>query len=258
MSWIDMNSLVIQDPVPILLHINKHHLQNDQHMGWVTRLSHNGDHNSLLSRAHVMMTKPYEKKFKFGVQIPRGTREAYLLDLQNGNTLWQEAIFKEVNQLNHFKTFIILDVDQDPPKGYSRIPYHIIYGVKWDGRRKARLVANGNMVDPSDDIYSGVVSIESLRISFLIAQLNDLNICAADISNAYLFAKAKEKVYFVAGKEFGKEMEGRILIIDKVLYGLPISGFQFHQHLATNLRSLGFIPSKSESAFWRRDREDHY
>ena len=107
----------------------------------------------------------------------------------------------------------MLDVDQDPPKGYSRIPYHIVYDVKWDGRRKTRLVANGNMVDLSDDdIYSGVVSIESLRIGFLIAQLNDLNICTADISNAYLFAKAKEKVYFVAGKEFGKEMEGKFLL----------------------------------------------
>ena len=39
------------------------------------------------------------------------------------------------------------------------------------------------MVDASDDdIYSGVVSIESLRIGFLISQLNDLNICAGDIS----------------------------------------------------------------------------
>ena len=83
MSWIDMNSLVIQDPIPILVYINKHHLQRDKHIGWVTKLSHNGDHKSQLSRAYVMMTKPYEKKFKFGVQVPRGTREAYHLDLQN-------------------------------------------------------------------------------------------------------------------------------------------------------------------------------
>ena len=61
MSWVDMNSLVVQDPVPILLYINKHHLQNDQYIGWITRLSHNGDHDSLLSRTYVMMTKPYEK-----------------------------------------------------------------------------------------------------------------------------------------------------------------------------------------------------
>lgn len=69
--------------------------------------------------------------------------------------------------------------------------------MKWDCRRKVRLVANGNKVDPCDDaIYSGVVSIESLRIGFLMDQLNGLKIYAADIKNAYLFGKAKEKVYF--------------------------------------------------------------
>ena len=114
-----------------------------------------------------MMTKPYEKKFKIGFRVPRGTREAYFLDLQNGNKLWQEAIAKELKQLHDFKTFIILEKGEEAPVGYSRIPYHIVYDVKWDRRRKARLVANGNMVDPcDDDIYSGVVSIESLRIGF--------------------------------------------------------------------------------------------
>ena len=34
----------------------------------------------------------------FGVQVPRGTKEAYFLDLQNGNTLWQEAIAKALKQ----------------------------------------------------------------------------------------------------------------------------------------------------------------
>ena len=67
-----------------------------------------------------MMMKPYEKRFKFGVQVPRGTKEAYYLDLQNRNTLWPEAIAKEVNQLNSFKTFIILEAGEEAPKGYSR------------------------------------------------------------------------------------------------------------------------------------------
>ena len=71
------------------------------------------------------------------------------------------------------------------------------------------------MVDPcNDDIYSEVVSIESLRSGFLISQLNDLNICAADISNAYLFDKAKEMVYLLLA---GIQMEGRILTVDKAM-----------------------------------------
>ena len=152
-----------------------------------------------------------------------------------------------------------MEAGKEAPEGYSRIPYHIVYDVKWDGRRKARLVANGNMVDQcDDDIYSSVVSIESSRTGFLISQLNDINICAGDISNTYLFAKAKEKVYFIAGKEFGKDMVGRVLIIDKALYGLSLSGFHFHQHLANNLKTIGFLPNKSDQGFWMRDRGDHY
>ena len=85
-----------------------------------------------------------------------------------------------------------------------------------------------------------------------------MNICAGDISNAYLFARAKEKVYFVAGKEFGKDMEGRVLLIDKALYGLPFLGFQFHQHLAMNLKKMGFVSTKADSDLWMRDKGDHY
>ena len=116
MPWVDMNSLVIQDPVPVISYIKKHHLHGDRHIGWVMRLSISHDCKGQLSKVHSMMVKPYEKRFKFGVQVPRGTKEAYYLDLQNGNTLWQEAIAKEVNQLNSFKTFIILEVGEEAPR----------------------------------------------------------------------------------------------------------------------------------------------
>ena len=41
--------------------------------------------------------------------------------------------------------------------------------------------------------------------------------CAADVGNAFLYGKTKEKVYIVAGQEFGSTMAGRILIIVKSL-----------------------------------------
>lgn len=220
---------------------------------------HDGGHISGLSKAFKIKTGYREKKIKFGVEVPRDTKEAYFLDLKNRNTLWQEAIAKELRQLNDFKTFRALERDEDPPKGYSRIPYHIVYVVKRDDRRKARLVANNNWLDEDkDNNCSGVVSTELMRIGFLIASLNSLKVCAGDISNAYLFAQAKEKVYIKAGKEFGPELEGRILIIDKALYCLPFSGLQFHQDLAVTLKDMGFVPSKVASDFWYLDRGDHY
>jgi len=50
-----------------------------------------------------------------------------------------------------------------PPPGHQKIPCHIIFDVKFDGRRKARLVAGGHRtVDPGEDAYSGVVAPEAI------------------------------------------------------------------------------------------------
>jgi hypothetical protein len=71
--------------------------------------------------------------------------------------------------------------------------------VKIDFTRKARLVAGGHLTDPPTTLtYSSVVSREIVRLAFLIASLNDLNILVADIGNAYINAMTKEKVYTTA------------------------------------------------------------
>jgi Reverse transcriptase (RNA-dependent DNA polymerase) len=78
------------------------------------------------------------------------------------------------------------------------------------------------------------------------ADLNGLELCGADVGNAYLEAKTKEKVYIVAGPEFGP-MEGHTLLINKALYGLMSSGLCWHQRFADVLRDIGFTLSKAEA-----------
>ena len=74
---------------------------------------------------------------------------------------------------------------QNTPSGYKRISYHCIYDVKYDSRQKCRLVAGDHMTDPpNEDIFSGVVSMETVRICFTLAKLNGLDVCAGDIGNA--------------------------------------------------------------------------
>ena len=75
--------------------------------------------------------------------------------------------------------------------------------------------------------FSTVVSRDSVRLFFLLAALNDLNILLADIQNAYLSASVKEKLYTIAGKEFGPMMAGRPVLIVRALYGLRNSGISF-------------------------------
>ena len=134
-----------------------------------------------------------------------------------------EAITKEKNQLFDFDTFEVLATNEKAPKGYKRIPGFYVFDVKHDLRRKARFVAGGHMsIAPREDSYSGVVDHENVRITLFLAEHNDLNVMAADIGNAYLHARTKEKVYIVAGPEFGPDLEGRVMLVLKSLYGLTV------------------------------------
>ena len=95
------------------------------------------------------------------------------------------------------------------PDGYKCIPYHMIFYVNFDGRRKARLVAGGHREPevPREEVYSGVVSMETIRMAFVLASMNDLEVCAADISTAFLYGNTRGKVYVITGPEFGVNVE---------------------------------------------------
>jgi hypothetical protein len=98
-----------------------------------------------------------------------------------------------------------------------------------------------------------VVSRDSIRIAFLVAALNDLEILSADISGAYLNAKAAEKVYTLAGKqEFGPEKEGRVVVIMRALYGHQSSSRAWRDHMAVTLSDYGYTSCKADPDVWMR------
>jgi hypothetical protein len=116
--------------------------------------------------------------------------------------------------------------DEDKvPAGNKKLDCHMVYDVKIDLTCKARLVAVGHQTDvPKKSVYSSVVSQDSARIALTIASLNNLNVLAADVQNAYLNAPKNEKCYTNAGPEFGPDNEGRPVLITCALYGLISSG----------------------------------
>jgi hypothetical protein len=129
----------------------------------------------------------------------------------------------------------------------------MIFDVKMDFTRKARYVAGGHMTDPPATItYSSVVSRDSLRIAFLLAALNDIDILATDIGNAYLNAYPREKVYTTAGPEFGLELQGKSVLIVRALCGLKSSGAAWRSHVANTLHTLGYTSCKADPDVWFR------
>ena len=180
------------------------------------------------------------------------------LDEQNGNTKWADAEKTELGQLLDYHTFLDKGKNAPVPCGYKKIRVHMVYDIKHDGRHKARLVAGGHLTEtPLDSVYSSVVSLRDIRLTIFLGELNGLEAWATDIGNAYLEAETKEKVYIVAGPEFG-ELEGHTLIIFKALYGLRSSGLRWHERFADTLRDMNFFPSKAEDDIWMRRNGDVY
>ena len=127
----------------------------------------------------------------------------------------------ELSQIHEYKAFKDTGKAQFQngkvvtPDGFQKIRVHFVYAVKHDGRFKARLVADGHLTkEPVESIYSGVVSLRSLRMVVFLSQLNDLEIWGADVGNAYLEAYTDEKLCIIAGPEF-KELQGHLLIMIK-------------------------------------------
>ena len=64
-----------------------------------------------------------------------------------------------------------------PLPKYKKIRVHLIFDVKHDGRHKARLVADGHLIDvPDDSVYSSGVSLKGLRMLLFLAELNGLEV----------------------------------------------------------------------------------
>ena len=83
----------------------------------------------------------------------------------------------ELAQIQEYKTFIDLGKGTPGPEGYKKIKVHFVFDVKHDGRHKSRLVAGGHLtVTPIDTIYSGEVSLRSLRLVLILTKLNKLKV----------------------------------------------------------------------------------
>ena len=197
-------------------------------------------------------------RYQHGFQVPKDYNDAMRLDKENGNTHWQDAVDLELTQIHEYKVF--KDTGKAKfhngkvvtPDGFQKIRVHFVYAVKHDGRFKARLVADGHLTkEPVESIYSGVVSLRSLRMVVFLSQLNNLEIWGADVGNAYLEAYTDEKLCIMAGPEF-KELQGHLLIMVKALYGTGSGGARWHDRLFDILQEMKFKPSKADPDVWMR------
>ena len=138
----------------------------------------------------------------------------------------------------------------------------MIFDMKQDSRRKARLVMGGHVLDSSTmETYASVMKAISERLLLVIASANNYELLAGDIKNAYLYANCDIDVYTRVGPKFKlagyKELsEGCLAKIERALYGLPTSGQNWHIHLDETLRGMGFKPTRYDPNVYMRSNKD--
>ena len=248
-DWVSLKELKEAHPIEVAEYALANNLQDEPAFKWwVVKVLRKRDH--LIGKIQIRaVRKP--GRTKFGIAIPLHADQATAYDKENGNTKWIDAIRKEME--NSRVAFKLLPRGERPNPGSTEITCHLIFDVKLDGTYKARYVAGGHLTDPPSSMtYASVVSRESVRIGFLIAALNDLDILAGDIQNAYLNAETKEKVHFYAGSERNSDV-GKCVVIVRALYGLKSSALAWRNCISDVIANkMGFKSSLADPDVWMK------
>jgi len=199
-AWFSMDTLRVADPFTVINHAYTHGYYEKPGFEWIQEyLEAEADMEQLLKIFNAKAGST--AKYKFGVEVPPSWKHALELDRKNGTTGWKDSIKLELDQLTDYRVFKVVPDGEPLPPGYKRIPYHIVFDVKFDGRLKSRLVAGGHRTDhvPKEESYSGVVSMEAMRLGFMLGKLNGLTACPGDVGNVFLHGTTRELVYIIAG-----------------------------------------------------------
>jgi hypothetical protein len=98
---------------------------------WVPHVLRKCD--QIISLVHRRTTRYFKRTHKLGIDIPKTVKEALALGHKNGNTLWADAIAKEMREVHI--AFNILPDGGSAPIGYQKIPFHMIFDVKMEDFR---------------------------------------------------------------------------------------------------------------------------
>ena len=207
------------NPVTCTLYAKKHDLKTSKRLIRAVKQS----------RIHQVRASA---RYQHGFQVSTDYNHAIRLDKKNSNTHWRDTMDLESSQIHEHKVF------KDT--------------VNLDDRSKERPVTDGHLTkEPVESIYSGVVSLRSLRMVVFLSQLDNLEIWGADVNNAYPEAYTDEKLSIIAGPEF-KDLQGHFLIMVKALYETHSGGARWHDRLFDILQELSFKPSQVDHDVWTR------
>ena len=89
------------------------------------------------------------------------------------------------------------------------------------------------------ETFARTVSSSCVRLLSAIAYECDLVLCHFDVDQAFVQSDLEEDIFLRLAKECGY-LSGKVVRLNKSLYGLKLASHTWHAHLTTCLKILGF------------------
>jgi hypothetical protein len=132
-SWESLADLKESQPIETVEYAVTKGLDHEPAFSWwVPHVLKKRD--QIISLVHRRTTRYLKRTHKYGIEIPKTVKKALALDRKNGNTLWADAIAKEMSKVRI--AFNILPDGGSVPIGYQKIPCHMVLDVKMEDFRQ--------------------------------------------------------------------------------------------------------------------------
>jgi hypothetical protein len=141
-TWLPLKDLKESNPVQVADYAVAHKLVHEPAFAWwVPYVLKKRDR--IIKQA---LTRYQRTDQKFGIEIPKTVKCALQIDKETNTTFWRDALTKKMGGTE--PVIDILPEGSKPPVGFTGIPFHMIFDVKMDFTRKARLVAGCHVTSP--------------------------------------------------------------------------------------------------------------
>jgi Reverse transcriptase (RNA-dependent DNA polymerase) len=159
--------------------------------------------------------------------------------------LFEKAEEDHLQSHEEMKTWTEINKSDPRAKGQPVLDCKWVYVYKFDkhGRLlkcKSRLVVRGDQQTKTSvgNTYAATLAVRSFRPLIAIAARFDLEPVQYDAANAFVNAKLEDKVFIRLPP--GHKKAGKILMLNKALFGLRKSPLLWQNELSKTLRALGF------------------
>ncbi|CAB1112933.1 unnamed protein product [Ectocarpus sp. CCAP 1310/34] len=169
---------------------------------------------------------------------------------------WDEAIKKEMD--GHEKTGTFSKIEK-LPEGRKAVSTKWVFDYKTDEKGlitdfKARLVARGFSQVHGQDYHhssSACPAVSSIKLAMAFATEGGLPTRHFDIKQAYTHAKIQEELYVRIADGSGA-MAGKVLKVERALYGLKQSGREWGFEAANILVDSGYEQCRADPCVFRK------